>query len=160
MRQSPQVIFTTAHDTHAVRAFEANAVDFLLKPIAPERLAAALDKVQTRRGPIMDRVFVRDRERCWLVAISDIVLLESEGNYTRVYFGNEKPLILRSLAQLEERLDPSLFFRASRRHLINLRAVTALEPGVADNLVATLAGRHEVEISRRQSLDLRERLSL
>lgn len=160
----PQVIFTTAFDQHAVRAFEANAIDYLLKPIAPDRLAAALEKVRVQKTepstPPLDRVFVRDGERCWLVQIEDIVLFESEGNYTRLHFGSNKPLIPRSLAALEKRLDPTRFFRASRQHLVNLKAIEKIEQGVADNLVVTVRGGHSLDMSRRQSNKLREIMSL
>lgn len=167
--QPPQVIFTTAFDQHAVQAFEANALDYLLKPIAPARLAAAVRKLRPPAAADagapaaarqLDRVFVRDGDRCWLVQLTDIVLLESEGNYTRLYFGGNKPLIARSLAALEERLDPTAFFRASRQHIVNLKAIERLDPGVADNLIATVKGGHVVELSRRQSLRLREILAL
>jgi two-component system, LytTR family, response regulator len=166
--EPPQVIFTTAFDRHAVQAFTANALDYLLKPIAADRLAAALAKLQrvvhsqpsATVKPLLDRVFVRDGDRCWLVQLSDIVLLESEGNYTRLFFGKDKPLISRSLATLEERLDPALFFRASRQHMVNLKAIEKVDTNVAGNLIVTLRGGHAVEMSRRQSLRLREVLSL
>lgn len=171
LEEPPQVIFTTAFDRHAVQAFEANATDYLLKPIAPARLAAALAKLRPSRTesanaapaanrPSLDRVFVRDGERCWLVQLADIVLLESEGNYTRLHFAQERPLIPRSLAALEERLDPALFFRASRQHLVNLKAIAQVGTSVAGNLVVTLTSGHEIEMSRRQSIRLREILAL
>ena len=94
----PQVIFTTAYDEYAIKAFEVNALDYLLKPIPPARLAAALAKVRPRADkPRLEQVFVRDGDRCWIVRLTDIFLLESEGNYTRVCFGSERPLIRRSL---------------------------------------------------------------
>ena len=160
--EPPQVIFTTAFDQHAVQAFEASAIDYLMKPVAPARLAAALQKIRQSTAPLprLDQVFVRDGERCWLVQLADIVLLESEGNYTRLFFAHEKPLIPRSLAQLEERLDPAIFFRASRQHIVNLKAIERVDPGVADNLIATVKGGHKIEMSRRQSAHLREILSL
>jgi two-component system LytT family response regulator len=157
----PQVIFTTAYDEYALKAFEVNALDYLLKPVAPARLAAALERVRPRLGPPrLEQVFVRDGERCWIVRVSDIFLLESEGNYTRLYFANERPLIPRSLAALEERLDPATFFRAGRKHLLNLKWVEKVDTGVAGNLVVTLRGGRAVAMSRRQSAQLRERLSL
>ena len=171
--EPPQVIFTTAFDQHALRAFDANALDYLLKPIAANRLASAVAKLRPARGAEttsgemlnpaqrpLDRVFVRDGDRCWLVQLSDIVLFESEGNYTRLYFRKEKPLILRSLNALEERLDPGIFFRASRQHIVNLKRIDQVTPGVAANLNVTLEGGLQVEMSRRQSLRLREILSL
>jgi len=149
LEEPPQVIFTTAFDRHALDAFNANAVDYLLKPIAPARLAVALGKLRSSPQRPLERVFVRDGDRCWLVKVADILLLESEGNYTRLYFGKDKPLIPRSLSALEERLDPELFFRASRQHIVNLQAVQKVDPGVADNLLVTLGNGMQVELSRR-----------
>jgi len=160
LEHCPQLIFTTAFDRHALEAFDANAVDYLLKPIAPARLATALGKLRSIPTRPLERVFVRDGERCWLVKVSDILLLESEGNYTRLHFGRDRPLIPRSLSALEERLDPSQFFRASRQHIVNLQAVQRVDPGVADNLLVTLTNGLQVELSRRQSSRLREALGL
>ena len=157
----PQVVFTTAYDEYAIRAFEVNALDYLLKPIAPARLAAALERVRPRTAPLrLEQVFVRDGERCWILPVADILLLESEGNYTRVYFGQERPLIPRSLAALEARLDPAMFFRAGRKHLLNLKWVERVDSGVAGNLVVTLRNGPTVAMSRGQSARLREALSL
>ena len=161
---APLVIFTTAYDEFAVRAFEVNALDYLMKPISAERLSAAIGKAKAAWHPpaarTLSRVFVRDGERCWLVQVSDISLFESEGNYTRLYFGADRPLILRSLQSLEERLNPELFFRASRQHIINLSHITNIDKEVGGNYVAKLANGRAVELSRRQSARLRELLSL
>jgi len=157
----PQVIFTTAYDAYALKAFEVNALDYLLKPIAPARLAAALAKVRMApRQERLERVFVRDGDRCWMVRLPDIFLLESEGNYTRVWFANERPLIRRSLNTLEEQLDPAVFFRASRKQMINLKWIEKVDIGVSGGLVVTLRGGLTVEMSRRQSARLREAMSL
>jgi two-component system LytT family response regulator len=161
----PQVIFTTAYDSFAIKAFEVNALDYLMKPIAPERLAAALTKLKRAEiaktaAKTLDQVFVRDGERCWIVRVAEIYLLESDGNYTRLFFGKERPLILRSLAALEERLDPSIFFRAGRKHIVNLKWIDHVENGVAGNLIVTLKTGQQVEMSRRQSARLKEILSL
>lgn len=161
----PQVIFTTAYDEYAIKAFEVNALDYLLKPIAPARLAAAVRKLSnvTPRRVVpahLEQVFVRDGERCWIVRVADIFLLESEGNYTRLYFGKERPLIARSLAALEERLDSAAFFRAGRKHIVNLKWIRNVATSVGGNLEVTLASGHSIEMSRRQSARLREVLSL
>jgi two-component system, LytTR family, response regulator len=174
----PLVIFTTAYDEYAVRAFEVNAFDYLVKPIRPERLAAALDKVRAAlaEGPASasarselrrdghyvrpERVFVRDGDRCWIVRIADIALFEVEGNYARAYFGGNRPLIRSSLNDLETRLDPAVFFRASRQHLINLRFVESVERAPDDTYVVHLRNGSAVPVSRRQSRHLRENLSL
>jgi len=157
----PQVIFTTAYNEYAIRAFEVSALDYLLKPIAPPRLAAAIAKLRPRKiPPRLEQVFVRDGERCWLVSVADIYLLESEGNYTRVCFQGERPLIARSLAALESSLDPSIFFRTSRAQMINLKWVEKVETGPAGNLEITLRSGETIAASRRQSAALREALSL
>ena len=160
----PPVIFTTAYDEYAVRAFEVNAFDYLLKPVRPERLAAALDKVREARAaakrPLPDRVFLRDGERCWIVAVADIVLFEADGNYARAFFGKERPMIRTSLQALESQLDPAAFLRASRRHLINLRHVEALDDGIDESYMVRMRGGYAVAVSRRQSRKLRDTLSL
>ncbi len=168
--EPPDVVFTTAYDAHAVRAFQVNALDYLLKPIEPERLAEALERVRQRGraarppapppGTPLERVFVRDGERCWLVQLAQVPLITSEGNYARLCLEGHQPLLLRSLSYLEERLDPARFFRASRQHLINLDFIEALEPGPGGTLVVRLKGGREVEMSRRQSQRFRERLSV
>jgi two-component system, LytTR family, response regulator len=167
----PSVIFTTAFDEYALKAFEVNALDYLLKPIEPKRLAAAVGKVLERvpksNGPQeqyvfedSQQVFVREGESCWFVRLDQIRLLESEGNYTRLYFGPHRPLIPRSLNYLEGRLDPKLFFRASRKHIINLRWVTGLEQGFDGALIARLTDAPEVKMSRRQSQKFKEMTSM
>ncbi len=157
----PQVIFTTAYDAYAIKAFEVNALDYLMKPIAAARLAAALAKVRPRSGPTrLERVFVRDGDRCWIVALPDIFLLESEGNYTRVNFNGQRPLIRRSLNALGAQLDPAVFFRANRQEILNLKWIDKVDLGVAGGLSVTLRGGRAVEMSRRQSGRLREILSL
>jgi two-component system, LytTR family, response regulator len=162
----PAVVFTTAYDQYALKAFEVSALDYLLKPIVPARLAEALGRVLSRLDETetpreyLQQVFVADGERCWLVLTSDITLLEAEGNYTRLYFGAERPLVLRSLNQLEQRLDPRHFFRASRKHAINLRHVEGVTPWVTKGLRVRLKGGHEVEMSRRQTQAFKEKLGI
>jgi len=164
LREVPEVIFTTAYDQHALQAFDANALDYLLKPIAPARLAAAMQKLRgggkELSRPDLEKVFLRDGERCWIVKFEEIDLLESEGNYTRVFFRRERALVPGALAAFEERLNRATFFRASRKYVINLNSIEATELGVGGNLVVRMRGGVEVELSRRQSAHLREILSL
>ena len=159
----PLVIFTTAYDEYALKAFEVSALDYLLKPIAPDRLAAALAKiggVKPRSAVSGDQqIFVKDGDRCWFVAVGDIVLLESEGNYTRLYFGGHRPLVLRSLNYLEERLDPALFFRASRKHILNLKFIETMDAWANGGFLVRLKGNFEVEMSRRQAQKFKEAMS-
>ena len=152
----PQVIFTTAHDEHAVRAFEVNALDYVLKPIDPERLAAAVARVKatpTVAAPdaILEQIFVKDGPRCWFVPLSEVRLLTSEGNYVRLLWGNRRPLLGRALVGLEQRLDPKRFFRANRRQILNLDFIEGVESGLGGRLHVQLRDGPEVEISRRQA---------
>jgi two-component system, LytTR family, response regulator len=157
----PQVIFTTAYDEYALKAFEVSALDYLVKPVVPARLAAAVTKLRPRQDQVrLERVFVKEGERCWFVRVSDIFLLESEGNYTRLYFAKERPLVCRSLAALEERLDPAEFFRAGRKFILNLKWVEGVETSAAGNLMVRMRGGQCVELSRRQSIRFRDALSL
>ena len=129
--------------------------------MVPARLAAALARVRPRAEQSrLEQVFVRDGDRCWIVRLPEIFLLESEGNYTRLCFGNERPLIRRSLNSLEEQLDPGTFFRAGRKQIINLKWIEKVDIGIAGGLEVSLRGGRTVEMSRRQSVRLREILSL
>ena len=159
----PKVIFCTAFDAYALKAFEVSAVDYLVKPIAPERLAVAVAKLSAAKLPGIagdKQIFVKDGDHCWFVTLRDVMLLESEGNYTRLYFGEDRPLILRSLNYLEERLDSAMFFRASRKHIINLKFVEALTPEVHGGFEVRLKGGHAVDMSRRQAARFKEVMSL
>lgn len=173
LEKAPRVIFTTAYDEFALKAFEVNALDYLLKPIDPQRLSDALHKLQTEialeqaslmgvnRGPLTesDQVFVKDGERCWFVKLADIRLFESVGNYAKVYFDTNKPLILKSLNALEDRLDERVFFRANRKHIINLHWIEKIEPFFNGGLLVELKGGEKIEISRRQSVKFKEMMS-
>src|ERR1700753_320210 len=154
----PRVIFTTAHNQHAVQAFEINAVDYLLKPIDPRRLATALERVEVEaatpsepRGPVLEQLFVKDGSRCWFVPLREVQLLTSEGNYVRLFWGKEKPLLARNLTTIEQRLDPTRFFRANRAEIVNLNFIASVEIGIGGRLHALLRDGQEVEISRRQA---------
>ncbi|HRI20434.1 MAG TPA: response regulator [Panacibacter sp.] len=172
--KAPHVIFTTAYDEYALKAFEVNALDYLLKPIEPKRLSDAIHKLQyemskengeengmINRGPLTenDQVFVKDGERCWFVKLNEIRLFESVGNYAKVFFANNKPLILKSLNALEERLDEKVFFRANRKHIINLRWIEKIEPYFNGGLLVELKGGEKIEVSRRQTVKFKEMMS-
>ncbi|GHA89075.1 LytR/AlgR family response regulator transcription factor [Cognatilysobacter bugurensis] len=167
---APCVIFTTAYDQYALRGFEANALDYLLKPVQADRLAAALQKARAvTREPVAsarellradDQVFLRDGERCWFVQLAHISRIEVDGNYATVHFRGEKAMLGRSLATLEGRLDPAVFFRANRNTLVNLRLVQAIDLSVGEGYTLTMRDGAEVEVSRRQARELRERLAL
>jgi two-component system LytT family response regulator len=174
LEKSPRVIFTTAYDEFALKAFEVNALDYLMKPIEPKRLADALQKLiqadekelaaqqAFNRGLLTesDQVFVKDGERCWFVKLSEVRLFESVGNYAKVYFAGNKPLILKSLNALEERLDEKIFFRANRKQIVNLRMIEKIEPYFNGGLLLDLQGGEKVEVSRRQAVKFKEMMSL
>jgi len=160
---APLVIFTTAYDQHAVRAFEVNALDYLLKPIEPARLAAALARIRTNAADEasdapLERIFVRDGARCWFVPLSEVSLVSAEGNFVRLAWGAMSPLVARSLVSFEARLDPKKFFRANRAQLVNLDFVDGVDLGVGGRLHVRLRGGAEVEISRRQARLFRARM--
>jgi two-component system LytT family response regulator len=174
LEKAPKVIFTTAFDEFALKAFEVNALDYLLKPIDPNRLSDAIQKLQTElaleqasilggsvRGPLTeaDQVFVKDGEKCWFVKLAEIRLFESVGNYAKVYFSTHKPLILKSLNALEDRLDEHIFFRANRKHIINLHWIEKIEPYFNGGLLVELKGGEKIEISRRQTVKFKEMMS-
>jgi two-component system, LytTR family, response regulator len=167
LERVPRVIFTTAHDEHAVRAFEVNALDYLLKPVEPERLAAALLKVRNTAAPptpergVMEQLFVQDGPRCWFVPLREVRLLSAENNYVRLWWGKLHPLIARPLSLIERRLDPKRFFRANRSQIINLEFIEKVDLGINGRLDVTLrGGGPEIEISRRQARLFRERMSV
>jgi two-component system, LytTR family, response regulator len=175
----PEVIFTTAYDEYALKAFEVNALDYLLKPIDQSRLAEAIAKVEfeikrnTQQAgqpqnylTEQDQVFVKDGEKCWFVKLEKVKIFESMGNYVRLHFDDQKPMILKSLNSLEERLDPKSFFRANRKHIINLQWVDKIEPWFSGGLLVTLKMKEKdtplekIEISRRQAIKFKDLMSL
>ncbi|OJX34817.1 MAG: DNA-binding response regulator [Flavobacteriia bacterium 40-80] len=169
LEEIPQVIFTTAYDEYAIKAFEVDALDYLLKPIDPARLEEALKKIsiqdefETKMSGIermrlgaKDKVFIKDGDKCWLIEMEKIRYFESEGNYVKVHFDNFRPMILRSLNALEEKLDPNLFFRANRRFIVNLNYVKAVENWFNGGLQFTLSTDEKIEVSRRQSIKFKD----
>jgi two-component system LytT family response regulator len=173
----PEIIFTTAFDEYALKAFEVNALDYVLKPIELTRLSESIQKLESRfQRPASteksttanhvlggnDQIFVKDGEKCWFVRLDRVRLCESMGNYVRLFFDDQKPLVLKSLNSLEERLDPKLFFRCNRKHIVNLNFIDKIEPWFSGGLQVTLKGEkaEKIEISRRQSIRFKELLSL
>ena len=173
----PEIIFTTAFDEYALKAFEVNALDYVLKPVELSRLSESIQKLEARfKRPASaekissashvlggnDQIFVKDGEKCWFVRLDRVRLCESMGNYVRLFFDDQKPLVLKSLNSLEERLDPKLFFRCNRKHIVNLNFIEKIEPWFSGGLQVTLKGEkgEKIEISRRQSIRFKELLSL
>ncbi|MGL4632765.1 MAG: LytR/AlgR family response regulator transcription factor [Leadbetterella sp.] len=174
----PEVIFTTAYDEYALEAFNVNALDYILKPIDPARLSEAIQKVETQFRlenlshtqseflKASDQIFIKDGEKCWFVKLSEVKLFESMGNYVRLYFQDQKPMILKSLNALQERLDPKVFFRANRKHIINLAHIEKIEPWFSGSLLVHIKQEptenpfEKIEISRRQAIKFKEVMSL
>jgi two-component system LytT family response regulator len=169
----PKVIFTTAYDEYALKAFEVNALDYLLKPIRKERLEECVQKIidgeQAERSAsanheyklgLNDQVFVKDGDKCWFVRLSNVRLFESDGNYIKVYFDNFKPMIHKSLNALDKKLDDRSFFRASRKHIINLSWVESIESWFNGGLLVKMKGGEKVEVSRRQASKFKDMMSL
>ena len=172
--KSPKVVFVTAFDEYAVKAFEVNALDYLMKPVDPERLKETMAKILSEdiedeesydvpdRGILSsnDQIFIKDGEKCWFIHLKDVRMFESEGNYVRIYFETFKPLVLKSLNGLEERLDQKLFFRANRKYIINLKWVSHIENWFNGGLQVVLKDGEKVEISRRQAVKFKALMSL
>lgn len=178
LEKVPKVIFTTAYDEFAIKAFDVNALDYLLKPIQEERLKDTINKVLAVQASALaeraqegvseikqqlgmnDQVFVKDGDRCWFISLKEIRLFESDGNYIKVYFDNVKPMIHKSLNALDEKLDERSFFRASRKHIINLSWIKTIETWFNGGLLVQLKGGEKVEVSRRQAARFKEKMSL
>ncbi|WP_444931617.1 LytR/AlgR family response regulator transcription factor [Microbulbifer sp. SSSA002] len=167
---APKVIFTTAYDEYAIQAFEVNALDYLLKPINPEKFERALSKAQedspstpsATSANYLDtsnKIFIKDGERCWLVEIGNIRYFENCGNHAQVFFEDNKPFIYKSLAKIEQRLNPEVFFRANRQQIINLNYIKNIEPWINSGLMVTMTDGKEIEVARRPACRLREMLS-
>lgn len=166
----PMVVFTTAFDEFAIKSFEYNTLDYLLKPVNPKRLTQAIDKVKihiqekterlSKKLELDDQIFIKDGEKCWMIKISEIYLFEVDGNYTKVFFRNEKAILTRSLNILEKKLPPEKYFRANRNSIFNISYVQNIEQWFSGNLLVKLPNDNQVEISRRQAVLFKEIFSL
>lgn len=164
----PNVIFTTAYDEYAMKSFDYNAIDYLLKPIKKERLERAINKLKpeqdissanTNKHFPYQHLFVKNGEKCWFVKIEDIRLIESVGNYARIYFNEHRALIQRSLSYLETKLNQEQFFRVNRQQIVNLQYIEKLDVWFNDKLKIQLKTGEELEVSRRKSNQLKQLFS-
>ncbi len=164
----PRIVFTTAYDQYAIKAFDVNALDYLLKPVEPQRLAAAIRKIQetapretASSGALpLEQLFIKDGPRCWFVPLRQVSLFTSEGNYVRLHWGQERPLLGRSLAAPERKLDQKRFFRANRAQIVNLDFIQHVETGEGGRLHVQLRDGPEIEVSRRQAREFKERSTI
>jgi two-component system LytT family response regulator len=165
----PRIIFTTAYSEYAIKSFDYHAVDYLLKPISHERLAVAISKLTSgveqspkETTPPLDmtsQIFIKDGEKCYLVALNDIRYFESCKNYVRIFFNNHNAFVKKSLNQVEERLPAKYFFRANRQYIVNLKAIATIEEGIGDGYEITMSDGKQIDVSRRNANDLKELLS-
>lgn len=167
---NPRIVFTTAYSEHAIKSFDYNTIDYLLKPISPARLAQAVAKLMAtpeeltpeQKPPLEmnSQVFIKDNEKCFLVMLESIRYIESCKNYVRIFFDDKSAFIKKSLNQVEERLPSRFFFRANRQFIVNLRCISAIEEAIHDGYDITMNNGAKIEVSRRQAADLKELLSL
>jgi two-component system LytT family response regulator len=172
---TPRIIFTTAYSDYAIRSFDYNTVDYLLKPISQDRLALAINKLLEKQDSseqggdetavkkevleINSKIFVKDGERCFLISLDTIQYIESSKNYVQIFFENKKAYVKKSLNSIEERLPKKHFFRASRQHIVNLQAISKIEESMSEGYKITMIDGKVLEISRRNATELKELLS-
>ena len=172
LNNPPYVIFVSAHEDHAISAFSVGAFDYLLKPINPNRLKESFNRIlqdeqdewdsvkeqplEKKKLTITDKVYIRDGDKSWFVSLTDIRLFESDGNYVKVHFHQNKPMLLRSLNSFQELLDPHFFFRANRKHIVNIEWISSVETWFNGGLMVELKTGEKIEISRRQAIRFKE----
>jgi two-component system LytT family response regulator len=154
--QVPEVVFVTAFDQYAVKAFEANALDYLVKPVRDERFAKVIEKIRSRLNaapsPAGRQLFVKDGNKCHFIKLADVFLVESMDNYARIYFQDQTTYLKRSLNHLEESLDGGMFFRINRSQIINLNFIQQVHQLPKGKLNITLKTGLLLEVSDRQSV--------
>ena len=166
----PEVVFTTAYDQYAVKAFELNALDYLVKPLREERFVKTIEKVKHELVekseiksdviPMHRKIFIKDGEQCYFVPLSEIYFIESLENYARLYFNNQKAMIKRSLNLLEKKLDSTVFFRVNRSQIINIQYIKEIHPHFNSRLHIKLTTGETIEVSSRQSVKFKNWNSL
>ena len=176
LEKPPPVVFVTAYDEYAIRAFEVNALDYLLKPFSRARLEKAIRRAQeaqveeqdltSRLAPLLEnlvaqgryltRLAVRDRDRIRVLDVGEVDWIGVEDEQVSVYVGNEVYPIRRTLAELEARLDPARFFCAHRSAIVNLDRVKEIVPWFKGSHKLRLTTGAEVELSRAQARALRK----
>jgi two-component system LytT family response regulator len=172
----PAVVFVTAYDEHALRAFDAHAVDYLLKPIDSQRFDVALARVRDRlgRGPAADvrslaaellrhrggssRLAVRTGSRIELIAVADVHWIEAAGNYVYLHLATSEHIMRETLKSLEARLDPAAFVRIHRSVIVNVDRISHLEPIEHGEYLVTLRDGRSLYATRSFSRRLRHLL--
>jgi two-component system, LytTR family, response regulator len=171
-RPLPALIFATAYDRYALRAFEVNAVDYLLKPFTEERFESAIARLRDRRqsglqaegisrvlrdlGRHPDRLLVPDGQRMVPIAVSAITWIRAEGDYSRLHVGPASYLVYRTLTELEARLDPSAFLRVHRSAIVRLDQIVEVQPAGSSRYRVTLTDGTALIVSRTRAWALRK----
>lgn len=157
LQVAPEVIFTTAYDQYAIKAFEVGVLDYLLKPIRDERFVQAIEKIKVKfnTAKLNKKIFVKNNDGYFLVSWETVALIESVENYARIFFEGKRAWIKSSLNQLEKLLDEELFFRCNRTQLINLNYVTEIKTLESGKLGITLSTGELIEVSERRSILLK-----
>lgn len=156
----PLVVFTTAYDQYAVKAFEWDALDYLVKPIRTERFQQAIEKVRNKLSTQLANhsLFIKEGDHYHFVRIGEIHLMESAGNYVCLHAGNRKYYLKRSLNQMEKSLETSGFFRISRTELVNTNFIRQLQAMEKGKVKLLLQNGRWLEASGRQSALLKNKL--
>ena len=152
LSELPEVIFTTAFNQYAVDAFDINALDYLVKPVRKERLDKTIARVREKLAHPNRQLFIKDGNRCHFVKLHEIYLVESIDNYAKIYYGDKVTCIKRSLNQLEETLDPEIFFRISRSQIINTNYISQIHSLPGGRLQVSLQQCGKLEVSVRQAV--------
>lgn len=165
LEETPFVIFVTAYDEFALKAFEVNALDYVLKPVNPTRLAEVVEKViklisltkaNEQKISMDKKIFIKDGSLCFIVPLNEVHLIESVGNYARFFYQQHRPMLHKSLNYLEEKLPESHFFRASRQHIVNIHFIKKVVPYHNNTLQIELQNGLLVDISQRQSIKFKD----
>lgn len=156
LEKVPQVIFTTAFDQYAVKAFEVSALDYLMKPVREERFAKAMDQLKLKTQTDDRVIFVKDGPQYHFISWSKVYLISSMDNYARLYFEDKNVFLKTSLNQLEKKLDETTFFRINRAQIINLKYIAKVSPAIGGRLTITLHNGECMEVSDRQSVKFRK----
>ena len=178
IEHKPQVIFTTAYDSYAIKAFDENAVDYLLKPFSRERFADAVKKVVGRiasqteqnftevialaeeKTEILQRIAVKSGSKIEIIAIGDIVYLESEGDYVMIHTKEGKFLKEKTMKYFEQHLDPDTFIRIHRSYIININEISRIELFEKENYIVKLKNGDQVKASSSGYKALKDALKL
>ena len=173
---APRVIFTTAYDQYAVRAFEVNAVDYLLKPFTAERLRSAVQRAREQMAPrhpepasengaglapstfYTNRIIFKSRGRILFLPVGDIRWIGAEGNYVRLSTASENHLLRETMAHLEERLDPRGFLRVHRSFIVNLKYVKEVRKEATGDSIVIMDSGHKVALGRSYRAALNKHL--